>query len=247
MPSFESAVAGSRKRAHLKPRVRGSRWTSGVIAYLVDSAPFRVLSVLRRRWCPDAEPAILLSMSLLVIAYPTMDARHLAWIQAVRQQHPELKWSVIAPHFTLVFPLQGVEPAALQSQVAQVVATWPAVRFVVRSSLLIKDVTSPYTHVLLVPDEGFSALVKLHDRLYTGLLRPFLRLDIPFVPHLTLGYVTDIEFCKRVVDRINEQELEIPGMLHRLTLIRLEGTTVETLGQFELRDSLPTGAGDQGG
>jgi 2'-5' RNA ligase len=185
-------------------------------------------------------------MSLLVIAYPTMDARHLAWIQAVRQDYPELKWSVVAPHFTLVFPLQGVEPAALRSHIAQVVATWPAVRFVIRCSILIKDVSSPYTHLLLVPDEGFSALVKLHDRLYTGLLREHLRLEIPFVPHLTIGYAADIALCKRVVDQINAQELEIPGMLHRLTLIRLEGTTVETLGQFELRDSPPTGEGDQG-
>jgi hypothetical protein len=125
------------------------------------------------------------------------------------------------PHFTRVFPLQGVEPAALQSHIAQAVAAWPTVRFVLCSSLLIKDVSSPHTHVFLVPDEGFSALVQLHDRLYTGRLRPHLRLEIPFVPHLTIGYAADIALCKWVVDQINAQEVEILGMLHRLTLIRL--------------------------
>jgi hypothetical protein len=34
-------------------------------------------------------------------------------------------------------------------------------------------------YVFSVPDEGFSAVSILHDRLYTGILAPFLRLDIP--------------------------------------------------------------------
>jgi len=47
------------------------------------------------------------------------------------------------------------------------------------------------------------------------------------------------------VNWINAQEVAIPGLLPRLTVIRLEGTTVETLDQFTLRDPTEAGARDQ--
>jgi 2'-5' RNA ligase superfamily protein len=125
-------------------------------------------------------------MRLLVIGYPTMDTQHVAWIHGIRRHYPELSWSVVAPHFTLVFPLTGVEPVVLSRHIANEAAAWPAVRFVLRSSILIKDDSSANTHILLVPDEGSSEIVKLHDRLYTGLLFPYLRLDIRFSPHITM-------------------------------------------------------------
>src|SRR3546814_14359565 len=40
-----------------------------------------------------------------------------------------------------------------------------------RCALPVQDPDSGDTYVYLVPDEGFSALVRLHDRLYSGTLR----------------------------------------------------------------------------
>jgi hypothetical protein len=44
---------------------------------------------------------------------------------------------------------------------------------------------TPY--VFPVPDEGYSALSLLHDRLYSGPLVRCLRLDLMYVPHITIG------------------------------------------------------------
>jgi hypothetical protein len=39
--------------------------------------------------------------------------------------------------------------------------------------------------------QGRSAVVELHDRLYRGVLAPFLRDDIAYDPHLTLARTDD--------------------------------------------------------
>ena len=69
-----------------------------------------------------------------------------------------------------------------------------AAALIIQSGLMIiKDVFSSLTHLFLVPNEGCSAFVILHDPLYTGSLTDSLRLDIPFISHLTIagleGYV----------------------------------------------------------
>lgn len=40
---------------------------------------------------------------------------------------------------------------------------------------------------VLVPTEGRAQIIELHDELYTGLLRPFLWTEQPYVPHVGLG------------------------------------------------------------
>ena len=40
--------------------------------------------------------------------------------------------------------------------------------------------------VFLVPDEGHARISLLHDRLYRGRLAPYLRLDVPFTPHINI-------------------------------------------------------------
>jgi hypothetical protein len=98
-----------------EPCTPGAVGLPRVTLRLVEKLTFRCLGTLGATWCPVAEPGILRSRSLLVIAYPTMDARHSAGIPDVRQQHPELHWSVVTPQFTLVFPFQGEAPAALRN------------------------------------------------------------------------------------------------------------------------------------
>ncbi|MEH1799260.1 MAG: 2'-5' RNA ligase family protein [Nostoc sp.] len=102
--------------------------------------------------------------------YPTISAFDFAWIQNVRKQHDELYLQVINPHFTLVFPAFNFLEAPFINHVQQVTQKTQAFDFVIRCAVLSNDVFSQYTHVFLVPDEGYSNIVKLHDCLYTGVL-----------------------------------------------------------------------------
>lgn len=173
-------------------------------------------------------------MSLLVVSYPEITHHDADWIQALRQRHGYLRHSVLAPHFTLVFPLYNVAEDDLLAHIQSHTAGRPKIRFVLRSSLLIKDDSSDMYYVMLVPDEGFSGIVRLHDTLYTGMLAPKLRLDLPFIPHVTIGGSLDVLVCKSVVDALNSENLEIQGEIANLHVVQKEAETARTVRGFAL-------------
>src|SRR5438874_242296 len=126
-------------------------------------------------------------MSLLVIGYPKLARVDSEWIGSIREQNDYLSHSLLPPHFTFVFPLTTITESELAEHLKKQLAGCNRIPFVLRCSILVKDDSGEDYYVLLVPDEGFSSIVKLHDRLYTGILAPALRLDIPFIPHITIG------------------------------------------------------------
>jgi 2'-5' RNA ligase len=174
-------------------------------------------------------------MSLVVVAYPQLAQEDAEWIRSIRTQHEQLSHNALAPHFTLVFPLSTVSESQLASHVKEQLAGCCAIEFVLRSSILVKDDSGDRYFVLLVPDEGFSSIVKLHDKLYTGILAPALRLDIPFIPHITVGYSPDAQACKMLVATLNQEELAIRGEISGLDLISKEADKVWTVEHFHLR------------
>lgn len=179
-------------------------------------------------------------MSLLIISYPELSSQDANWISAVRQRHGFLKHSVLAPHVTLVFPLSDITEDELVAHVGALVTGQPTIDFVLRSSLLVKDDSSDNYYVLLVPDEGFSSIVRLHDKLYTGLLTSRLRLDLPFIPHVTIGFSSDILGCKSVVDELNNADLALEGKIACLDVVRKEAETAWTVRRFVLGRTAPS-------
>jgi 2'-5' RNA ligase superfamily len=173
-------------------------------------------------------------INLLVVNYPTISADDFAWIQEIRQQEDELNFSSIDPHFTLVFPIIEIDRATLVSHAKQSLEGMQPFEFTLRCAVLCNDAFSKYTHVFLVPDEGYSNIVKLHDRLYTGIIADELRLDIPFIPHIGIANSLDPHHCKRLVDRLNGQHFEIQGRIDRLDVISSQGDIVETVELINL-------------
>ena len=157
------------------------------------------------------------------------------WIADIQRQYPGLRHSVLAPHFTFVFPTSDVREGDLVTHVAGCAITARRIAFTLRSSLLVKDDSSDTYYVMLVPDEGFSGVVKLHDKLYTGPLADSLRLDIPFIPHVTVGYSTDARSCKSAVDALNASEFEIEGTIAALDIVRKEGAAAKTIQRLYLQ------------
>ena len=173
-------------------------------------------------------------MQLLIIAYPELMQEDAEWLLSLREQHSALSHSVLPPHFTFVFSLSGMDKSTLEQHIRERVISERKVQFALRSSILVKDDNDNY-FAMLVPDEGFSSIVKLHDRLYTGNLAPSLRLDIPFVPHITIGYSPDAQACKNIVDTLNRMDFEIKGQISRLDLVEKENDQARTVQQFELQ------------
>jgi hypothetical protein len=113
-------------------------------------------------------------MALLVVAYPQLTTADLAWIQAIRERH-DPNYSLIAPHFTLVFPVNTVANDVFIAHVTTRAAPFSRIPFTIRCAMIVKDAFSPLIYLFLVPDDGNSALIKLHDALYTYMLADALR------------------------------------------------------------------------
>jgi 2'-5' RNA ligase superfamily len=172
--------------------------------------------------------------TLLVVNYPTISADDFAWIQEIRQQEDELNFRSIDPHFTLVFPIIEIDRATLVSHAKQSIQGIQPFEFTLRCAVLCNDAFSKYTHVFLVPDEGYSNIVKLHDRLYTGIITEELRLDIPFIPHIGIANSLDPHHCKQLVDRLNSKKFEIRGRIDRLDIISIQNDLSEAIESVNL-------------
>lgn len=83
--------------------------------------------------------------------------------------------------------------------------------------------TDGTAHVFLVPDEGYAAISLLHDQLYSGVLEASHRLDIPYIPHITIGTLVDRRHAKALCDQLNQAGVSISGKLRTLTIGDLHG------------------------
>jgi 2'-5' RNA ligase superfamily len=173
-------------------------------------------------------------MSLLVIGYPTVAEVDFRWMQQIRAQHDRLHYDVVTPHFTIVFPVVTIDQHVFLEHVKQRCHGWKKISFVLRCALIVKDAFNQYTHVFLVPDEGFSSIVRLHDALYTGPLASELRLDIPFLPHIGIGNALDPHMCKSLADQVNQKPVSIEGTIEALDVARHEGNKVKTIEHVAL-------------
>ena len=90
---------------------------------------------------------------------------------------------LVGPHVTLVFPVPGsIGRDAFIEHVRGVVSQTPA--FDIR----LRGLEKSWDHWLsLRVVEGRDRVIALHDALYTGIIRPYLLTERPYLPHVGLG------------------------------------------------------------
>lgn len=124
-------------------------------------------------------------MYFCVIHYPKIDTTK---IEEIRKEYDPTH-SLIKPHLTLVFPIKSTE-----------------VDFEILKSHLINIAlnTKPFdleiggfekswdNWLFLGTKTGSQEINTLHDNLYSGILEPHWRKDLPFSPHISLGQFNQI-------------------------------------------------------
>src|SRR5206468_1262087 len=77
--------------------------------------------------------------------------------------------------------------------------------------------------IYLRVSRGSAAVTALHDRLYRRALAPFLRADLPYEPHLTIGRAADAATCDSLLDAARAAALHRPrdAVMRALTLCTL--------------------------
>lgn len=172
-------------------------------------------------------------MTLAIVAYPRIEDADRRWIDAVRAKH-DPQASRIDVHFTLVFPVD-VSPNAVLAEALAVARTTEPIAFDFRCAEAVREPIGGGGHVFLVPHEGRDAIISLHDRLYAGILRPHLRTDLPFVPHMTIAANPDIRRCEELAQTLNANGRPVRGMLSSIELVEVGAARVRSVMAFALR------------
>jgi 2'-5' RNA ligase len=174
-------------------------------------------------------------MNIAVVAYPMMDDVDLHWISTFRTKH-DPQSSRIGVHFTLVFPVEG-SPGELASEIAAVARSIDPIAFAIRRIEIVGDALGNRSLVFLVPDEGALEITTLHHRLYAGLLRPHLRADIAFVPHLTIGAAAGSSAAQRAAAELDVGSRVIRGRIEQVALVNVGLPIVQTVATYALGDA----------
>jgi 2'-5' RNA ligase len=164
-------------------------------------------------------------MTLAVVAFPRLEDADRAWIESFRTAH-DPQATRIAVHFTLVFPVDApVDDVA--REVAVVAGVTVPFAFVARRTTVVTDATQ--SHVFLIPDEGAAEITALHSRLYSGVLKPHLRTDIPFLPHMTIGAVPDSTAALRLAAQVDANARVVRGTIDALELIDITAARIQSV------------------
>lgn len=122
-------------------------------------------------------------MYYVLLYYPKLDGKTEENIKAFRRKYDPFvdSWK---PHIPFIFPVpcSEVEETKLTEHIETVLKNWNPF------PIHMEGFTKSWDHWLfLLLKEGNEEAIALHDELYTGVLSPYLRRDIEYIPHIGIG------------------------------------------------------------
>lgn len=175
-----------------------------------------------------------MSSHILLLCYPEFSEEDANFIEAFRAEHDKKYATVVRPHFTIFFPIQGLDIDDFSNHVAEAVKDVDAFSFTIKYAALNKDDSNDDWYIFLVPDIGNSLVHKLHDRIYTGEYEQYHRLDLGYTPHIGIATNTDEKRLKFLCDALNEEHLSISGTITEVVIAEFNGLAVKDLKKIPL-------------
>jgi hypothetical protein len=139
-------------------------------------------------------------------------------------------YTILQEHMTFIFPVpQIIGRQRLEKHIGAVLSHYIPFEITTGDYHLTKD-----HWLMLTLKEGGKRVVEIHDALYSGILKPFLRADLPYLPRIGLGYFGEKPYDpldslgKTTLDKYKYSEaISDPGMkqlkfhftIHHLTLV----------------------------
>lgn len=154
--------------------------------------------------------------------FPQLSTQTSTAIVNIRKQFDPLAAS-LPPHLWLVFPFAAhLNATQLTAHIRRRTARWPPVPVVFTGIRNLKD-----EFVMINARTGARSITALHDKLYGGILAPFLRDDIDFLPHITLARSRDSKTVDTAFD-IAERTLngEYRAVMREVSLLSISGEGV---------------------
>jgi 2'-5' RNA ligase len=169
--------------------------------------------------------------TLEVITRPHFDKADQAWLTDVRSRRAGSRGS---PYFTLVFTTVAIEAAAFTKAVRANAQGIHPIRFRLRCALVVPEPVVGRFHVFLIPDEGFGAILKLHDALHAGPIQAALRQETPYLPHITVATTADHASARDLALALNRNEIDIHGHIDALEVERCTDGVVKRVAEVPL-------------
>jgi hypothetical protein len=118
-----------------------------------------------------------------LVHYPKFDRKTEENIQIFRRKY-DFFVDCWKPHIPFIFPFpcNEIEEEEFTDHVETVLKNWKPF------PIHIGGFTKSWDHwLLLLLKKGNEEAIALHDELYTGILAPYLRRDIEYIPHIGIG------------------------------------------------------------
>lgn len=153
-------------------------------------------------------------MIYALVHYPNIDTQ---CINQLRMKY-DSQFGLIEPHITLMFPvLDSIGEDNLVHHLESVLCN--------RQSFLIHlqgfQISSD-DHLFLLLQEGNKNILHLHREIYTGILADYLRKDVTFIPHLTLGVLNkDPSQRDRALEEAKRLGIDHRCLLDKLHLVKV--------------------------
>jgi len=170
--------------------------------------------------------------ALEVVAKPIFAKSDTEWLTKARAEYAH---SPGPPVFRLVFPGAEFSADDVLTHVAATCAVTSPIKFCLRSAVIVPEPGAGSYHVFLVPDEGFGAIIRLHDRLHVGPLAGCLRPEVPYIPHLTVASVKEFNAARRIKAKLNGYDLGIDGRVDALEIHERGGDAPKCIADIPLR------------
>ena len=174
-------------------------------------------------------------MESIAVCYPDLKRADYDLIQFFRE-HYDPNYPIIEPHFTIVFPVTDIDTNRFIEHCKEICRHITPISFDIRRTMVNKSYGDDDWYAFLVPDKGLSDIAGLHDRLYTGILEPELRLEIPYIPHITVGRFDNGAECKNLCDRINEKVISIKGNISFIDIITNDQSRLRTIEKIMISE-----------
>lgn len=149
-------------------------------------------------------------------------------IEAIRKKHDPL-FGLIQPHITLVFPFESaISNDELRAHIAR------KLEGVHPIGIELTDCISHESdYLFLRVEKEREQIRKLHDELYKGPLAEFLRSDIPYIPHVTVGRKENEKQTIEIAEKMPKLDTRLQYIIKKVSVERI-GEGGESIIEFEV-------------
>lgn len=174
-------------------------------------------------------------MSLIAVSYPKILKKDFDWIQSLRKKYDPDGYKLLDAHITFVFPTEKLKQTEFVNFIRPKIQGFPGIQFEMTHFKLSARPFDGKWFISLAPSKGKAEIIKLHDILYSGILKSKLRIEYSFDPHITVGCLEDKDSCLHIVEELNKINFCVDGCVENIDAATYINNQIETIEKISLK------------